>query len=470
MAAQTMTSTPPTAQVVGNAFVEQYYHILHHSPELVHRFYQDSSVISRLEPSGVMASATTMKDINDKICSLDYKNCKAEIRTADAQDSYKDGVIVLVTGCLTGTDNIRRKFTQTFFLAPQDKGYFVLNDVFRYVEDSEPLERNKATVNGIHDAPVSSQMPDPEPVHVFDPPMVDATTSLMKEVPDVDKKAHDPINDETQQFNEKEVITDPEPRSNRNDLPVVPESVSSIAQEGASKKSYASIVSSQTKKGASVPAKVYVPANAKGVTPTMTEKQSVNSEAHPSTIETSVPSASGNDNVLESGNLLGEAEGHSIYIRNLPLNVTVAHLEVEFKKFGPIKQGGVQVRSNKQQGFCFGFVEFQNLTSMSDAIKASPITIGDRQAVIELKRTTNRVGNGRGGLPSGRGGGYRSDSFRGRGHFGRGVRGYGRNEYGSRGEFSIQVRGPGRRSGEGYQQGRSRGGRRGGPIQNTPPS
>jgi RNA recognition motif-containing protein len=40
-------------------------------------------------------------------------------------------------------------------------------------------------------------------------------------------------------------------------------------------------------------------------------------------------------------------EGHSIYIRNLPLNVTVAQLETEFKKFGPIKPGGIQVRNNK---------------------------------------------------------------------------------------------------------------------------
>lgn len=40
-------------------------------------------------------------------------------------------------------------------------------------------------------------------------------------------------------------------------------------------------------------------------------------------------------------------EGHSIYIRNLPLNVTVAQLEEEFAKFGPIKPNGVQVRGNK---------------------------------------------------------------------------------------------------------------------------
>lgn len=84
---------------------------------------------------------------------MDYKNYKAEIKTADAQDSYQAGVIVLVTGCLTGTDNVRRKFTQTFFLAPQEKGYFVLNDVFRYVEEKELSEIVSPVANGTADIP-----------------------------------------------------------------------------------------------------------------------------------------------------------------------------------------------------------------------------------------------------------------------------------------------------------------------------
>lgn len=45
--------------------------------------------------------------------------------------------------------------------------------------------------------------------------------------------------------------------------------------------------------------------------------------------------------------LLLVGEGHSIYVKNLPLSVTPDQLEIEFKRFGPIKQGGVQVRSNK---------------------------------------------------------------------------------------------------------------------------
>lgn len=40
-------------------------------------------------------------------------------------------------------------------------------------------------------------------------------------------------------------------------------------------------------------------------------------------------------------------EGHSIYVRNLPYDATVEQLEEEFKKFGPIKHDGIQVRSSK---------------------------------------------------------------------------------------------------------------------------
>lgn len=54
-------SLAPSAQVVGNAFVEQYYHILHQSPGLVHRFYQDSSLLSRPDSNGAMTSVTTMQ-------------------------------------------------------------------------------------------------------------------------------------------------------------------------------------------------------------------------------------------------------------------------------------------------------------------------------------------------------------------------------------------------------------------------
>ncbi|MFS7943547.1 putative Ras GTPase-activating protein-binding protein [Helianthus anomalus] len=41
---------PVSAQVVGNAFIQQYYHILHQSPRLVHRFYQDRISANLVSP------------------------------------------------------------------------------------------------------------------------------------------------------------------------------------------------------------------------------------------------------------------------------------------------------------------------------------------------------------------------------------------------------------------------------------
>jgi hypothetical protein len=84
---------------------------------------------------------------------VDFRNCLLEIKTANAQSSHKDVVLIIVTGSLTSYEGIciYRKFIQTFFLAPQESGsyfvlngvspqesgsYFVLNDVF-FCENSQ---------------------------------------------------------------------------------------------------------------------------------------------------------------------------------------------------------------------------------------------------------------------------------------------------------------------------------------------
>ncbi|KAJ4830613.1 hypothetical protein Tsubulata_030436 [Turnera subulata] len=138
-----VVQSPVTADIVGHAFVHQYYLILHQSPELVHRFYQDGSKLGRHGEDGIMSTTTTMQAINEKILSLGYAGYVAEISSVDSQESFNGGVLVLVTGFLKGNDNLRLKFTQTFFLAPQDKGYYVLNDVFRYVDGPKHQDGNE---------------------------------------------------------------------------------------------------------------------------------------------------------------------------------------------------------------------------------------------------------------------------------------------------------------------------------------
>jgi hypothetical protein len=73
------------------------------------------------------------QQIHALVMSLNYTGI--EIKTAHSLESWSGGVIVMVSGSVQSKDNHRRKFMQTFFLAPQEKGYFVLNDIFHFVEE-----------------------------------------------------------------------------------------------------------------------------------------------------------------------------------------------------------------------------------------------------------------------------------------------------------------------------------------------
>ncbi|KAF9667711.1 hypothetical protein SADUNF_Sadunf15G0052000 [Salix dunnii] len=500
---ETAPASGPSAEVVGNAFVAQYYHILHESPALVHRFYQDSSSLSRPNTDGFMTKVTTTQAINDKILSLNYEDYTAEIKTADAQESHGKGVIVLVTGCLTGKDDVKKKFTQTFFLAPQDKGYFVLNDVFRFVGENEPMPNASALANGIgENTPPAltaqsgwDDVVEPDPTQVTDHLMVDPAASFEEEVLNNDAEVSDCSNKEDGPVIEVEVV-EPLTESTQDEiLPTI--HAAPVSLEDAPKKSYASIV--KVTKG-NTPHPVHLSMTKMRAPAINTEQQSANSakSAAPEVLA-SVGSGAG-----ETSDVHEEAEGHSIFVKNLPFNATVEQLEEAFKHFGPIKRDGIQVRSSKQ-GFCFGFVEFETMSSMQsaledfpligsgdqrffyegvdplgsqlrclhlDALEASPINIGDHQAIVEEKRTNTRVGSssGRGRYSSGRSW-SRSDSFKNRGNFVVGAvggRGHGRNEFKNQnqGEFSGRPRGSSGRAGEDQQQvnpsGSRRGGRQGG--------
>ncbi|KAM7521843.1 hypothetical protein LguiA_011745 [Lonicera macranthoides] len=413
---------PVSAQVVGNAFVQQYYHILHHSPALVHKFYQNPSKLGRPEEDGSMSITTTMDAINEKILSLNYGELKAEIKSVDAQESFNAGVTVLVTGYLTEKDNSIRNFTQSFFLAPQEKGYYVLNDMFRYIENANLDAANEVLVNEVvHvDAPVTPEEAEPSPLQ--ESVISEQTTVLAEEVNGED--ADKPSDNGDILIVEEEVPVAEVVEEVQDKVQMVVESDTKV--EEAPKKSYASIVMDMKESGVVFSS----PAPPMRKSPPKSQVQQVNP---------TLPAASGGE-VLVSGsdavengnNQEGEGDGYSIYIKGLPLNATPAQLEDEFKKFGPIKSGGIQVRSNRQQGVCFGFVKYEVESAVQKAMEASPITIGGRQAVIEEKRSTNsRVNRGR--FAGGRGpGGFRNDGMRGRGNYGGGG---GRGGYGSRGDF-----------------------------------
>nr|CCA15341.1 serine/threonine protein kinase putative [Albugo laibachii Nc14] len=131
----------PTA--VGNAFVKQYYHLLSETPEQLHRFYKDISTWCHGNGSQMEQSILGQKAINDQIMIRGYIGTRVDLDrgSIDCQASLHGSILVLVTGVMTlRSSAIPKPFVQTFYLAVQPTGYFVLNDVLRFLEAPSPSE------------------------------------------------------------------------------------------------------------------------------------------------------------------------------------------------------------------------------------------------------------------------------------------------------------------------------------------
>ncbi|KAJ6899740.1 nuclear transport factor 2-like isoform X2 [Populus alba x Populus x berolinensis] len=463
-------------KVVGNAFAEQYYNTLSKSPELLHNFYNDTSLIGRPGSDGSVSPISTLEEIKKLILSLDYKNCVVEIQTIDSQESYENGVMVLVTGFFAGKDSTRQKFTQAFFLIPQDDGrrYYVLNDIFRYMEESE----NKKISDEDNIAPATPVIPCPEPTSIPNHSVSANMPTTLEEGDDQAKESSHPLDNGEIPAYEKEVVVEEvvttqnddqakesgHPLDNReiptyekevvvekvvttqNDAHPVSEAVaSSVQEEDAPKKSYASVANALNFKTQPFQQRV---------SPVKPVKQS-HTAVPPVVTSQQTGSRPPSNNSVEINNNGAAVEGYSIFVANLPLDATVDQLVQIFTRFGAIKPNGVQVRSYKQEKNCFGFVEFESADSVEKALEVSTVMIGTRTAHIEKKNAKN----GGEKYPS-RKGGFRNGNFRSRGNL-NGGHGYGRNDFENQGAVSGQSGGTTGRNGEAnkkvYLNGEARG-------------
>lgn len=79
---------------------------------------------------------TTLQAINERIKELDFQDCKFRVTNVDSQGSGSN-IVIQVIGEISTKSLPQKKFTQTFVLAEQQNGYFVLNDIFRYLLEEE---------------------------------------------------------------------------------------------------------------------------------------------------------------------------------------------------------------------------------------------------------------------------------------------------------------------------------------------
>jgi hypothetical protein len=105
--------------------------------------------------------------IRETIVGLKLTSCKVTLSLVECQESLNNGIIIVVLGHLSNngkqtpmqrlvgvmrtrsarTGGQPRRFSQTFFLAAQEpSGYFVLNDIFRYLREDVGVPASAAAV------------------------------------------------------------------------------------------------------------------------------------------------------------------------------------------------------------------------------------------------------------------------------------------------------------------------------------
>ncbi|CAM0911501.1 unnamed protein product [Alopecurus aequalis] len=424
------------ANQVGTYFLRNYYNLLQQTPDVVHQFYSEASTMVRVDDvTGISTTANSMMDIHSLIMSLNFT--QIEIKTANFVNSWGDGVIVMVSGLVqTKEYSDQRKFIQTFFLAPQEKGYFVLNDYFHFVDQEqvqpaqgisqEAYETNLASTiqtgsEYIHEE--ESQATYAVPITSEENEAVDNYT--YSEPPQVvshsDNWGDEPLTEEPLSSFSNGMAMAPEE-------PVQPPPVQSLHVEEPVgepvKKTYASILRT-AKAPPPVPAHP-VPVNK----PRPTAESNQATPVMTSSIAADKPKSDFYGEAHE------EEESKSVYVGNVPSNVTESDLENEFKKFGQLIPEGVAIRSRKETGGYYAFVEFEELSGVHNALRASPLEINGRQIYVEERKPNSGI---RGGRRGGRGGRF------GGGGGGGGGRGYARgdSEYnGSRGRSNGYQRVP----------------------------
>ncbi|KAI7735639.1 hypothetical protein M8C21_005186 [Ambrosia artemisiifolia] len=363
------------------------------------------------------SSVTASQQIHTLVQSSYFSGI--EIKTINSVESWSEGIIVAVSGSVKSNRfHGWRKFVQTFFLAPQEKGYFVINDIFHFVSEdvTNHLPPSLATVHKDDFQPVYSFPKDlsgskdhgdyyaSQERQYQQQEEDDSDTEDYEEESPVEQLSFDRVDYFQESFHQNTVDYDQEP-FHQNTSSYVQEPIQAVNKPAPEpmKLTYASILQSN---GKSMPPNPTQAPVIKSVAPTTKWHQPPEPAASSETTS----------HVPEDPLINIEGEYMSVYVRNLPTSVTSQEIFEEFKNFGKIKHDGVFIKNRKDVGICFAFVEFEDISGVHKAIEASPIQLAGKQVYIEERRANSSSSSSRGGR--GRGGRGRGSYDSTRGHNG----------------------------------------------------
>ena len=389
---------------MGNSFVKEYYLGLTRNPQSMRLFYENHSVLTHADPSskrpasvkaadpaasaGVVETVEGQMEIHNKVMQLGCDGARAEITSVDSQLSLEGGVIVQVTGSLSKQGSDKRNFVQTFFLAAHERGYYVRNDIFRYIDNVGSADKAGSDAVAESRAEVGAPMRTPSDVGSAAAPATDGGDGFATSSgggPGADGGKGKRIEDDVVQKSENETNgrgagalkatasgrADGKPKENvdmKNRGPVNSSSAKEAEVEGddgeddGAPKTYASMVKKLRSQAAAAAAAANVGSD---------------------------PTALGGGAGAPSASKLSPALNTSIFVRNLPSSIDEAKIESVFSRFGPVKGGASGISLKIQKSGCYAFIEFEEASSVAEAISAcasEPIEVGGNTVSVEEKK------------------------------------------------------------------------------------
>ena len=314
---------------------------------------------------------------------LDIQDCKVRVLNVDSQASFEN-IVVQVIGEMSNKSEPHHRFVQTFVLATQQNGYYVLNDIFRYLNDDEDeiVEDEPAQDDTlVHEeaAPAISAVPGGEPSQeaVTDAAGAEQVDAKLEEVamtaeqsttPDVngtgaESPAEAPVPDEEAPVSTKEAFeeendnnnlateeaavdatpgekpAEPEPSPVRT--PPKPTEPAPVLDAPPAKKTWANIIGAKVPAPvASIPTAPAVPSQPKAQkSPPTTAPESATSE----TATSPAPQGNGWQTAEHSKKQnrpqakVGTEPNALAYIKNVNEKIQASELRSELEKYGELK-------------------------------------------------------------------------------------------------------------------------------------
>ncbi|CAN6249325.1 unnamed protein product [Urochloa humidicola] len=356
---------------VGSYFLTGYYNVLANQPHLAIQFYTDNSSVVRMDcETGQWSLGETVEVINDMMMSMNVT--KVEVKTANFLESWAGAITLLVTGLVQLKDYpVRKRFAQNILLAPKKDGYFIFSDIFKLVCDEYDDRCHVPDYNCADNMPASYTMAETGSDYLDgEPQETVAPENHVQQQDPSEYKAINGIYDETHSEEHMPLFSSSIDVKQDSPLAPQPPSPPTLEEEPVEEapKTYASVL--RTK--------------AKGTMVTAESQQAQQLSQQVQTVPVHEKSNLDNNRTVSAPDY--EEEFISVYVGNLSPSTSVFDLEKVFQAFGRIKPDGVAIRSRKEAGVFFGFVEFEDMSGIQNALNASPIELNGRLVHVEERR------------------------------------------------------------------------------------